>query len=98
MILSDLASPAEASSRSPIYLRCFAKAGNRYPLFGIMLQRIVPAATITVEVCSESRWVSTVIHSAATNAQARTTNATHLTIPTPPYMRRCAFTNEALRR
>jgi len=28
MIFSDLASPAEAG---------FAKAGNRYPLFGIML-------------------------------------------------------------
>jgi hypothetical protein len=30
MIFSDLASPAEAS---------FAKAGNRFPLFGIMLRR-----------------------------------------------------------
>jgi hypothetical protein len=35
MIFSDLPSPAEAS---------FAKAGNRFPLFGIMLQPVVENA------------------------------------------------------
>jgi hypothetical protein len=36
MILSDLASPAEAG---------FAKAGNRFPLFGIMLQQAAEEAS-----------------------------------------------------
>jgi hypothetical protein len=36
MILSDLASPAEAG---------FAKAGNRFPLFGIMLWQAVEEAS-----------------------------------------------------
>jgi len=37
MIFSDLASPAEASSPNDGPIMGFAKAGNRYPLFGIML-------------------------------------------------------------
>jgi hypothetical protein len=37
MIFSDLPSPAEASSRMNGWLEGFAQAGNRYPLFGIML-------------------------------------------------------------
>jgi hypothetical protein len=38
MIFSDLASPAEALKRSSqIIALGFAQAGNRYPLFGIML-------------------------------------------------------------
>jgi len=37
MIFSDLPSPAEASSRTTVGAKGFAQAGNRYPLFGIML-------------------------------------------------------------
>jgi hypothetical protein len=37
MIFSDLPSPAEASSRTAGDCQGFAQAGNRYPLFGIML-------------------------------------------------------------
>jgi hypothetical protein len=37
MILSDLASPAEALNRLINRFQGFAQAGNRYPLFGIML-------------------------------------------------------------
>jgi len=37
MIFSDLASPAEASSPKTVSATGFAQAGNRYPLFGIML-------------------------------------------------------------
>jgi hypothetical protein len=37
MILSDLPSPAEASSQNEQPCQGFAQAGNRYPLFGIML-------------------------------------------------------------
>jgi hypothetical protein len=37
MILSDLPSPAEASSKTTNRAKGFAQAGNRYPLFGIML-------------------------------------------------------------
>jgi hypothetical protein len=37
MIFSDLPSPAEASSRMNGWLEGFAQAGNRYPLFGIVL-------------------------------------------------------------
>jgi hypothetical protein len=37
MILSDLPSPAEASSQTTNGAKGFAQAGNRYPLFGIML-------------------------------------------------------------
>jgi hypothetical protein len=37
MIFSDLASPAEASSQMKSRATGFAQAGNRYPLFGIML-------------------------------------------------------------
>jgi hypothetical protein len=37
MILSDLASPAEASTERTGRWQGFAQAGNRYPLFGIML-------------------------------------------------------------
>jgi len=37
MIFSDLPSPAEASSQTTDRGRGFAQAGNRYPLFGIML-------------------------------------------------------------
>jgi hypothetical protein len=37
MILSDLSSPAEASSQATNGAKGFAQAENRYPLFGIML-------------------------------------------------------------
>jgi len=37
MIFSDLPSPAEASSQVTSLATGFAQAGNRYPLFGIML-------------------------------------------------------------
>jgi hypothetical protein len=37
MIFSDLASPAEASNETVSGWQGFAQAGNRYPLFGIML-------------------------------------------------------------
>jgi hypothetical protein len=37
MIFSDLPSPAEASSKTTDHAKVFAQAGNRYPLFGIML-------------------------------------------------------------
>jgi hypothetical protein len=37
MIFSDLASPAEASRDMTKRAKGFAQAGNRYPLFGIML-------------------------------------------------------------
>jgi hypothetical protein len=36
-MFSDLASPAEASSHAMNRTRGFAQAGNRYPLFGIVL-------------------------------------------------------------
>ncbi|MGA8695532.1 MAG: hypothetical protein WB689_17170 [Xanthobacteraceae bacterium] len=37
MIFSDLASPAEASNETAIGCGSFAQAGNRQPLFAIML-------------------------------------------------------------
>jgi hypothetical protein len=37
MIFSDLPSPAEASNGTTKVRRGFAQAGNRYPLFGIVL-------------------------------------------------------------
>ncbi len=37
MIFSDLASPAEALAERLGHLHGFAQAGNRYPLFSIML-------------------------------------------------------------
>jgi hypothetical protein len=37
MIFSDLPSPAEASSHAMDLAKGFAQAGNRSPLFGIML-------------------------------------------------------------
>jgi len=37
MMFSDLPSPAEASSQMKVPSKGFAQAGNRYPLFGIML-------------------------------------------------------------
>jgi hypothetical protein len=37
MMFSDLASAAEASSHTMKRTNGFAQAGNRYPLFGIML-------------------------------------------------------------
>jgi hypothetical protein len=37
MMFSDLPSPAEASSQMKNRAKGFAQAGNRYPLFGIML-------------------------------------------------------------
>jgi len=37
MIFSDLPSPAEALSESATRCHGFAQAGNRFPLFGIML-------------------------------------------------------------
>jgi len=50
MIFSDLASPAEATCKrgSDRELTGYAKAGNRYPLFGIMLEPAAarPAATV----------------------------------------------------
>jgi len=36
MIFSDLSSPAEASSRHDEMRQGFARAGNRFTLFGIM--------------------------------------------------------------
>jgi hypothetical protein len=39
MIFSDLPSPAEASSDTADCAKGFAQAGNRYPLFGIMLRK-----------------------------------------------------------
>jgi len=37
MMFSDLPSPAEASNHTTSSAAGFAQAGNRYPLFGIML-------------------------------------------------------------
>jgi len=37
MIFSDLPSPAEAPSKNERHCHGFAQAGNRHPLFGIML-------------------------------------------------------------
>jgi hypothetical protein len=37
MIFSDLPSPAEALSHTMEWAKGFAQAGNRFPLFGIML-------------------------------------------------------------
>jgi hypothetical protein len=37
MTLSDLPSPAEASSREFDWCQGFAQAGNRFALFGVML-------------------------------------------------------------
>jgi len=37
MIFSDLPSPAEASNETTNLCLGFAQAGNRYPLFGIIL-------------------------------------------------------------
>jgi hypothetical protein len=37
MIFSDLPAPAEASSQNERPCQGFAQAGNRFPLFGIML-------------------------------------------------------------
>jgi hypothetical protein len=37
MIFSDLPAPAEASNQMTIRAKGFAQAGNRFPLFGIML-------------------------------------------------------------
>jgi hypothetical protein len=37
MMFSDLPSPAEASTQLTNCAKGFAQAGNRYPLFGIML-------------------------------------------------------------
>jgi hypothetical protein len=37
MIFSDLPSPAEAASKTTTGAMGFAQAGNRFPLFGIML-------------------------------------------------------------
>jgi len=37
MIFSDLASPAEASDEVQMVAKSFAQAGNRFPLFRIML-------------------------------------------------------------
>jgi hypothetical protein len=37
MMFSDLPSPAEASSQTTTSATGFAQAGNRFPLFGIML-------------------------------------------------------------
>jgi hypothetical protein len=43
MIFPDLPSPAEASSQTIKRARGFAQAGNRFPLFGIMLLAQVSA-------------------------------------------------------
>ncbi len=45
MIFSDLPSPAEASSHNDDRCQGFAQAGNRPPLFGIMLW-LFPAANL----------------------------------------------------
>jgi len=70
MILSDLASPAEAAckSGSDRELAGFAKAGNRFPLFEIMLYRCkrmvrrnevaLLATPLTVEVSQSCRTVA----------------------------------------
>jgi hypothetical protein len=39
MIFSDLPSPAEASRHAVRTCQGFAQAGNRFPLFGIMLEK-----------------------------------------------------------
>jgi hypothetical protein len=41
MIFSDLPSPAEALNERTKSWQGFAQAGNRYPLFGIMLYRLM---------------------------------------------------------
>jgi len=47
MMFSDLPSPAEASRHRAGFCKGFAQAGNRFPLFGIMLWASkAPAATI----------------------------------------------------
>jgi hypothetical protein len=48
MIFSDLPSPAEASSKTTNCARGFAQAGNRFPLFGIMLDPDVPVCPLNV--------------------------------------------------
>src|SRR5688572_8530712 len=55
MILSDLPSPAEASSKNDDPCKGFAQAGNRYPLFGIMLYCV---ATPAFEIVSFQRTTS----------------------------------------
>jgi hypothetical protein len=42
MIFSDLPSPAEASNETTNQCLGFAQAGNRLPLFGIMLWSVQP--------------------------------------------------------
>jgi hypothetical protein len=37
MIFSDLASPAQASTKEQMVAKGFAQAGNRFAFFGIML-------------------------------------------------------------
>jgi hypothetical protein len=44
MIFSDLPSPAEASNHTTDRAKGFEQAGNRCPLFGIMLLRLARAA------------------------------------------------------
>ena len=44
MIFSDLPPPAEASSHTTDHAKGFAQAGNRYPLFGIMIYHRLDAA------------------------------------------------------
>src|SRR5579862_7722797 len=53
MILSDLPSPAEASSQNDRPCQGFAQAGNRYPLFGIMLQS---KGTLMPEALADARY------------------------------------------
>ncbi len=52
MILSNLPSPAEASSQNGEPRQGFAQAGNRFPLFGIMLYGQGLALFISIEVIS----------------------------------------------
>ena len=52
MIVSDLASPAEVITRHDEQLLCFAQAGNRLPLFGIMRYStaIITSEALTIAV------------------------------------------------
>jgi hypothetical protein len=52
MIFSDLPSPAEASSHTTDRGKGFAQAGNRNPLFGIML--LIPGRTLALDSTSQT--------------------------------------------
>jgi hypothetical protein len=63
MIFSDLAPPAEASGQTTSAGKGFAQAGNRYPLFGIMLCFSCYAAARASD-CSAASAASVLITSA----------------------------------